>query len=793
MSGQPSPRQAEYRDIKSPPPFEDLQTASYPLLPSHSQHPVRIHDYGRSSPPSKSNAKQKVTVSQSDSDTGLSSALRQYDEEQARGHGHHPYQGTSHGAGEGADYHHPARGHSGSWDILSGIKKLEHSYVEFDSRHASQAHLAFAEGDVPNNGFSKLYNYLLNASIVTRWIVFIIPVLGLLWIPGILGLTKYPHATIWGVKLMWWSIWLTIVWCGWWGSLAAAMLLPHVARHTVGVVVVGARRYIEWLYALKRYVALFVWTLAVWISFQPLVNTRQESTATSGDVRIIDTVAKLLFAFYVCAGVLLFEKFAIQWIAGKFHERSYAERIADQKFAVRVLVTLYRHSSDIPWRSDTLRDGPTDKRASMHPKKFIKKALKGVRFAATTTTTALGNVASEIAGSSVLQPNSPQAMVQTALESANKSRLLARRLYYSFVRPGAHELLVEDIARFFRSPDEADAAFAIFDKDMNGDATRDELEMACMDCHREQLSLEHSMHDLDSAVGRLDNILMSVYVIVVIVVIAVALEAQLATLITGAGTMILGLSWLIGSSVVEVLTSIIFLFLKHPFDVGDRVTIQTKTYTVKEIRLLSTVFLDGNSCQVQAPNSILNTYFIENMRRSPQMSEPFEFDVAYSTTFEQIEHLRELMIEFLKVDRRNFLPSFDVVVVDMPGQELMTLKADIKYKSNWQQAALQAQRRNKWICALKTAMKQAKVFGPKGNPDATPAPERYTEVPWEDVAREDRKKESIHQPVGRLQESRVPTANWAFSDKNAVMLDDSQDIFDESEEVSIVIAFVLEL
>lgn len=44
--------------------------------------------------------------------------------------------------------------------------------------------------------------------------------------------------------------------------------------------------------------------------------------------------------------------------------------------------------------------------------------------------------------------------------------------------------------------------------------------------HREQLSIEHSMQDLDSAVGRLDNILMSVYVIVAILIIAVALVRQ---------------------------------------------------------------------------------------------------------------------------------------------------------------------------------------------------------------------------------------------------------------------------
>ncbi|THH18467.1 hypothetical protein EUX98_g8949, partial [Antrodiella citrinella] len=663
---------------------------------------------------------------------------------------------------------------NGSWDLLAGIRKFEHSYEEFDTRNASQAHLAFADGDTPKNTFMRVYTYLINVSIVSRWILFVIPVLAILWIPGVLGITKFPNSEVWGVKLVWWSVWLSVIWVGWWAALAFSMILPHIGRYTLGVVAVASRRYIDWLEALHRYIAILGWMFAVWVSYQPLINTRQSSTASADSVKIIDLIAKLLFAFWLCACLLVFEKFAIQWIAGKFHERSYAERIAAQKFAVRVLVTLYRHSSDIPGRTDTMRDGHHgDKRMTMNPRRFLRKALKGVRMAATTTTTALGNVASEIAGSSVLQPNSPQAMVQTALESANKSRLLARRLFYSFARPGAEYLIVEDIARFFATPEEADAAFAIFDKDSNGDASRDELEMACMEAHREQLSIENSMRDLDSAVGRLDNILMSVYVIVALLIIAVALEAQLATLITGAGTLILGLSWLVGDTLTEVLTSIIFLFVKHPYDVGDRVTVLSNTYTVKEIRLLSTIFLDANACLVQAPNTVMNQNFIYNMRRSPQMSESFTFDVAYATSFDQIEDLRGLMLAFLENDRRDYQAVFDVVVVDIPGQEKMTLRVDIKYKSNWQQGALKAKRRNKWICALKTSLAKVKMFGPEGDPDAKPAPAPYTLIPYDEV-----KKERAYAPPSpsmptplpsqSLQERTIPVG-YTFSDPNAVM------------------------
>jgi hypothetical protein len=41
--------------------------------------------------------------------------------------------------------------------------------------------------------------------------------------------------------------------------------------------------------------------------------------------------------------------------------------------------------------------------------------------------------------------------------------------------------------------------------------------------HREQLSIEHSIQDIDNAVGKLDNILISIFVFVAIIIIAVAL------------------------------------------------------------------------------------------------------------------------------------------------------------------------------------------------------------------------------------------------------------------------------
>lgn len=89
----------------------------------------------------------------------------------------------------------------------------------------------------------------------------------------------------------------------------------------------------------------------------------------------------------------------------------------------------------------------------------------------------------------------------------------------------------------------------------------------------------------------------------------------------------LALSWLFSATAQEFLASIIFVFVKHPFDVGDRVDIYNTgagtvdTFFVKEIALMYTEFKKLEGHVVQAPNSLLNTLFILNMRRSGGLAE----------------------------------------------------------------------------------------------------------------------------------------------------------------------------
>lgn len=246
------------------------------------------------------------------------------------------------------------------------------------------------------------------------------------------------------------------------------------------------------------------------------------------------------------------------------------------------------------------------------------------------------------------------------------------------------------------------------------------------------------------------------------------LDVSLNTLIASAGTFILGLSWLIGATAQEILLSCIFLFAKHPYDVGDRVDVDADKYVVKEMNLLSTIFQRVDGAVVQMPHTLLNTKAIINIRRSGALLEMVTWNVDYGTTFEAIEKLREKMLDFLEAESRDFFAAFDCSVLDLGDQGKLELTCAIKYKSNWQNGQLKAQRRNKWMCALRLAMASVGMWGPggAGNPNPPPAPtliQMLHDEPAQDV--KPKETETVFDP-----KDAVPT----FAAQRDVIADDSK-------------------
>lgn len=93
-----------------------------------------------------------------------------------------------------------------------------------------------------------------------------------------------------------------------------------------------------------------------------------------------------------------------------------------------------------------------------------------------------GKVAGDFTGKKVTQSTHPHQVVLTLLHSTSGSQVLARRLYRTFAREETETVYSDDLRNAFDNDEEADAAFTMFDKDMNGDISMEELEVRNILC-----------------------------------------------------------------------------------------------------------------------------------------------------------------------------------------------------------------------------------------------------------------------------------------------------------------------
>lgn len=360
------------------------------------------------------------------------------------------------------------------------------------------------------------------------------------------------------------------------------------------------------------------------------------------------------------------------------------------------------------------------------PAQLLSEAAKTTKKGITKFGDVAGKVAGDFTGKATMNSNHPHQVTLTLLSTTPGAQVLARRLYRTFARdsddaeeePMVHS---DDLKHAFQSDDEANVAFTMFDRDMNGDISMEELEAVCVEIGRERKSITASLKDLDSVVSKLDDCFMFIVFVIVILVFISLISTSAAGVLTSAGSAVLALSWLFSATAQEFLQSLIFVFVKHPFDVGDRVSVYGNTgqtgrgddYFVKEISLLYTEFKKMEGHVVQAPNSYLNGLFILNQRRSGGLAEAVPITFKFGTTLAQIDGLRERLLEYVKIEKREFQPNILTEVREVYEVHSVTMNVVFFYKSNWQNEGLRLARRNKFICAMMACMQDLGIEGPR--------------------------------------------------------------------------------
>ncbi|KAK5106129.1 hypothetical protein LTS08_000246 [Lithohypha guttulata] len=539
---------------------------------------------------------------------------------------------------------------------------------------------------------------------------------------------KYIHgssfiaAAVGDVELLWFGVWLETIWLTLWAGRLLAKCIPYPLGLISSLFTNNAKKWRDMGKALEVPATLFFWWLGVLVSFLPTMKNHH----TNGDksTRPWETsLNKVIVAVFVGMTCNFLEKIIIQLIAISFHLRTYADRIDINKFQIGSLTKLYVYSKAQIAMEDAEFEEKAPPSGTMTPGVMAGQARDAINKAVAKVGDVAGTVAGDFTGKKVTKSGHPSQVVLTLLNTTAGSQILARRLYRTFVRDDFETVFSGDLKPAFDNDDEADAAFSMFDKDMNGDISMEELEAVCVEIGRERKAITASLKDLDSVVSKLDDVFLFIVVVIFILVLISLLSTSAAGALTSAGSTVLALSWLFAATAQEFLQSIIFVFVKHPFDVGDRVSIYGNTgsqlkgddYFVKEIALLYTEFKKMEGQIVQAPNSYLNTLFILNMRRSGGLAEAVPIVIRFGTTIEQIDALRQALTEFVLSEKREYQGKILTELREVTEAYSLTLNVVFFYKSNWQNELLRLQRRNKFICALMMAMQSIGIEGPRRN------------------------------------------------------------------------------
>ncbi|KAL6902576.1 Mechanosensitive ion channel domain-containing protein [Trichoderma evansii] len=581
-----------------------------------------------------------------------------------------------------------------------------------------------------NAALYKLWLFISKFPRFFRYIIYLIPGAALLLAPVLLGTYRFNGVKdavggVGGVYLMWFGIWLEIVWCSLWVTRMITNLIPSLFHGIAKMV--GSTNAHKWRdigQRLELHTAMFLWFLAILISFKPTMNSHRapvpEGREDEVDVSWIGIVNKVIIALFVLATLNWVEKILIQWIAQSFHQRTYATRIENNKGDIRQLVCLFEYAKSKLETTDTFWKGSVGNASASGLQTPLKALHNNARQVLGKVGHAAGRVGNDLLGRKGADNNHPRRIVAELLRSTASAHTLARLIYRSVVREGRETVHLEDLQAAFETVEEAEAAFGMFDKDLNGDISMDEFETVCNEIQLEKKAIAASLKDLDSVIQKLDKVFLVIIVIIAVIVFIAILSDSTAAGLASAGSSILGLAWVLQATAQEFLQSIIFVFIKHPFDVGDRVTIYGNTgatltgddYYVTEISLLYTEFKKMQGHIVQAPNSLLNTVFILNQRRSNGLSDSIPLEMRFGTPGHLIDELKARMLEFVQANKRDYQPS---IITEMTGfKEVRSCTMNIVFfhKSSFQNELLRLNRHNKFVTELMYQMVQVGIEAP---------------------------------------------------------------------------------
>ncbi|XP_058213549.1 mechanosensitive ion channel protein 10-like [Rhododendron vialii] len=553
---------------------------------------------------------------------------------------------------------------------------------------------------------------------IIEWIVFVCIMSVLV---ASLTVEKLQKHTIWSLEIWKWCVLVLVIFCG--GLITKWFM--NVLVFLIERNFLLKKKVLYFVYGLKKSVRVFIWLCLILLAWGLLISrgVRRPRKTT----RILNYITRALASTLIGAGMWMMKTLFVKILASSFHVNRFFDRIQESIFHQFVLQTLSgppiasmeyearlsngRNSGELTFKN--LKKGKqVDKEEVIDVEKLHK--MKQEKISAWT----MKGLIQVIQGSGLhtISNALDESVDDGGVEQKDKeitseweAKAAAYRIFKNVARHGHKYIEEEDLLRFMKKED-VDNVFPMFEgATETGKIRKSSLRKLVVNVYNERKSLAHSLNDTKTAIEELNRILSGLVLVVIFIVWYILMGFATTQVLVFISSQLLLVAFIFGNTCKTVFEAIIFVFVMHPFDVGDRCVIDGVQLVVEEMNILTTIFLRYDNEKISYPNSVLATKPISNFYRSPEMSDSVEFAIGLSTSAESIVALKAKIKAYLESKPQHWRPNHSVQVKDIEEMNKMKMALFVNHTMNFQNYPEKSSRRTELMFELKKIFEELDI------------------------------------------------------------------------------------
>ncbi|GMH18798.1 hypothetical protein Nepgr_020639 [Nepenthes gracilis] len=532
-----------------------------------------------------------------------------------------------------------------------------------------------------------------------RMIWLSIPSVMLVWTLGFLVATftvpKLKRGLLTGLQLWKWALFFVAVVSG---SILIRCLI-YVVVKMIQMKFSLEKNVFYFLSGLRKSIEVLIWWLWIFLTWLLLLESKIKQSS-SKSTTILDFTTQSLATLVIGALLWVLVTVGIKLLGVKCHHNRYLENCGDAIYCHYLLQTLSRlpgKQNDERKRLLKISNGEISSRKGQRVIDVDKiRKIESENMTFLTLNTLIDVV--QNFGLSIT--DSIEEISIEEISNEDEAKNVASTIF-NHVSGNRCSITEDDLGRFLIKEEiEGEHVLQLIGGKERREIEREVFTSWVVGVYNDHKSLARILNDNKTAVKQLGKLLRAIVVICCVVCWLLWTNILKKNLLVAFATYVLALSFIFQETAKTIFASIIFVFLTHPFDVGDRCIIDDTQMVVDEMNILTTVFLKSNNEKVYYPNSVLATKAISNLYRSPPQADCLEFSINFMTPANTIAAIKDKFRNCLEQNKEYWNPAHSVVV-KFEDMESIKLVLHFKHNVNFQDYEEISRRRSELVLQLK--------------------------------------------------------------------------------------------